>query len=113
MEAFIVIPTQAPHIPEIFAEAGKGSKGKDWFTKFIDRLPEDISEDLKAHSIYLSDLKKNGKLLFAGVTEDFEGATIVYAAESLEEARDLCEKDPFFKKGIFTAYQIKALHHLI
>ncbi len=111
MEAFIVIPEQAPHIPEIFAEAGKEPMGKDGFVKFMGRLPEDISKELKAHSIYLSELKDEGKLLFAGVTDDFEDAIIVYTSESLEEAKKLVEGDPFIKSGIFTGYQIKLLHH--
>ncbi len=111
MEAFIVIPEQAPQIPKIFAEAGKVARGKDEFTHFMGLLPEDVAEKLKSHSIYLSDLKEKGKLLFAGVTDDFKDAYIVYAAEDLEEAKGLAEGDPFVKNNIFTGYQIKRLHH--
>lgn len=111
MEAFFVIPEQAPHMPKIFAEAGKEARGKDGFAKFMARLPEDMAKELKAHSIYLSDLKKKGKLLFAGVTDDFRDAYIVYAAENLEEAKRLAEGDPFVKCGNFTGYQIRRLHH--
>ena len=111
MEAFIVIPEQDPHIQEIFAQAGKEARGKDEFTRFMGLLPEDVAEKLKAHSIYLSDLKEKGKLLFASVTHDFKDAIIVYAAENLEEAKRLADGDPFMKSKIFTGYQIKALHH--
>ena len=111
MEAFIVIPEQDPHIPEIFAQAGKEARGKDSFARFMARLPEDIAKKLKAHSIYLSDLKEKGTLLFAGVTDDFRDAYIVYAAEDLEEAKRLAEGDPFVKSNIFTGYQIRRLHH--
>ncbi len=111
MEAFLVIPEQAPNIPKIFAEAGKEARGKDDFAKFMGLLPEDIAKELKAHSIYLSDLKKKGKLLFAGVSDDFKDAFIVYGAEDLEEAKCLAEGDPFVKCGNFTGYQIMGLHH--
>ena len=111
MEAFLVIPEQDPHIPKIFAEAGKEARGEGEFTRFMSRLPEDFAEKLKAHSIYLSDLKEKGKLLFAGVTDDFKDAYIVYAAENLEEAKRLAEGDPFVKSNIFTGYQIRRLHH--
>ncbi|MCP4683015.1 MAG: hypothetical protein GY864_11835 [Desulfobacterales bacterium] len=111
MEAFIVIPEQTPHIPDIFSEAGKEAGGKEGFPNFMAQLPENIEKDLKAHSIYLSDLKKKGKLLFAGVTDDFKDAFIVYAAENLEEAKKLAENDPFMKNRLFTGYRIRSLHH--
>ncbi len=111
MEAFVVIPEQSHDIPKIFAEAGKEARGKNGFAKFMGLLPEDIAKELKAHSIYLSDLKKKGKLLFAGVTDDFEDAYIVYEAEDLEEAKALADGDPFVKSGIFTGYRIMSLHH--
>ena len=111
MEAFLVIPEQDPHIPKIFAQAGKEARGKDEFGDFMARVPKDFAKKLKAHSIYLSDLKEKGKLLFAGVTDDFRDAYIVYAAEDLEEAKCLAEGDPFVKSNIFTDYQIRRLHH--
>jgi uncharacterized protein YciI len=111
MEAFIVIPEQDPRIPKIFADAGKEERGKDAFARFMAGLPEDFAGKLKAHSIYLSNLKEKGNLLFAGVTDDFKDAYIVYAAEDLEEAKRLTEGDPFVKNNIFTGYQIRRLHH--
>ena len=111
MGAFIIVPEQSPHIPKVFAETAKQAGGKEDFSQFMERLPEDFAEELKAHSIYLSDLKEKGKLLFASVTDDFKDAIIVYAAENLEEAKRLAEGDPFMKSKIFTGYQIKALHH--
>ena len=111
MEAFLVIPDQDPQIPEIFSQAGRKARGKDTFTQFMAELPEGFSEKLKEHSIYLSELKKKGNLLFAGVTDDFKDAYIVYAAEDLEEAKRLTEEDPFVKSKIFTGYRIMRLHH--
>jgi len=111
MKAFVVVPKPAPHIQRIFAEAGKDPKGKHGFVKSMDKLPEDILKKLKDHAMYLSGLKNVGKLLFAGVTDDFMDAIIVYVAESLEEAKSLAEGDPFIKGGLFTSYQIKALYH--
>ncbi len=111
MEAFLVIPEQAPDIPNIFAKAGKEAKGPDGFAEFMDLLPKGMARELKAHSLYLSDLKKKGKLLFAGVSDDFKDAFIVYGAEDLEEAKCLAEGDPFVKCGNFTGYQIMGLHH--
>ncbi len=111
MEAFLVIPEQPPHIPRKFEEAGKKAKGNDGFVEFMGMLPEDLAIELKAHSIYLSGLKEKGKLLFAGVSNDFKDAFIVYGAENLEEAKRLAEGDPFIKSGIFTGYHIMGLHH--
>jgi uncharacterized protein YciI len=111
MEAFLVIPEQAPHIPDIFAAAGRQARGKGEVANFMSRLPKDIAEELKAHSIYISDLKERGKILFACVTDDFKDAFIVYGAEDLKEVKYLAEGDPFFKNNIFTGYKITRLHH--
>ena len=111
MEAFLVIPEQDFHIPEIFSKAGKRARGKDAFADLMGLLPGDFAEKLKAHSMYLSDLKEKGNLLFAGVTDDFKEAYLVYAAEDLEEAKRLTEGDPFIKNKIFTSYRIMRLHH--
>jgi uncharacterized protein YciI len=111
MKAFVVVPKPAPRIQRIFAEAGKNLKGKQGFVESMDKLPEDIMKKLKEHAIYLSNLKNLGKLLFAGVTDDFKDAIIVYAAGSLEEARSLTEGDPFIKSGLFASYEIKSLYH--
>ena len=111
MEAFLVIPEQDPNVPEIFSQAGQKTRGKGAFTQFMSELPKDFSEKLKEHSIYLSYLKEQGNLLFAGVTDDFKDAYIVYAAEDLEGAKRLTEEDPFVKSKLFTGYRIMRLHH--
>jgi uncharacterized protein YciI len=113
MKAFVVVPKPAPHIQRIFAETGKNPKGMHGFVKSMDKLPEDIMKKLKEHAIYVSGLKDLGKLLFAGVTDDFMDAIIVYAAGSLEEAKSLAEGDPFIRSGLFASYEIKALYHWI
>ena len=113
MEAFVVKPTTAPHVSKIFLEAGKQSGKDGWFARFMDQLPGDVAKELKAHSKYLLALKDEGKLLFAGVEDDFIESFIVFAADNLEEARKLVEGDPFIKSGIFSDYRIRSLHHWI
>ena len=113
MKAFIVVPEPAPHIQQTFEEAGRESKKKHGFVKSMEKLPEDILQKFKEHAKYITDLKNAGKLLFAGVSDDFIDAIIVYAAENLEEAKGLADGDPFIKSGLFISYKIKPLIHWV
>ncbi|ODT71118.1 MAG: hypothetical protein ABS75_10335 [Pelagibacterium sp. SCN 63-23] len=61
------------------------------------------------HLQYLESLGK--KLVFAGALLDGEdkpeGSLVIFSTETLEEARQLAEADPFVAAGVFGSIEIK------
>lgn len=64
------------------------------------------------HVAYLNDLNASGKLAFAGpfLGDDGKptGSLVVVKAETIEEARQIAENDPYAKAGLFAAVDVKA-----
>ena len=64
------------------------------------------------HVAYLNDLNANGKLAFAGpfLGDDGKptGSLVVVKAETIEEARQIAENDPYAKAGLFSGVEVKA-----
>lgn len=58
------------------------------------------------HRAYLSDLKERGKLWASGPFIDDSGALIIYETDSEDEARQIIDRDPFRKAGVFASYQL-------
>lgn len=52
------------------------------------------------HLEYLSELDKRGKIYAKGPFADGAGGMVIYIADSLEEARELAEKDPYVVEGV-------------
>ncbi|MEO0486848.1 MAG: YciI family protein [Pseudomonadota bacterium] len=67
--------------------------------------PAAIKANLPAHLAYQAEQEAAGKLFLAGPVSDESGdmmegmGLIIYAAASLDEARDLAEADPMHKSG--------------
>lgn len=63
------------------------------------------------HRVYLHGLLDNGRLSAAGVLADGAGAVWVYDADTLDDARDVLENDPFNAAGVFTSYDLRPLEY--
>jgi uncharacterized protein YciI len=64
------------------------------------KLPEE--EVGRQHRDFLRKLGDQGKLLMAGRFADAKGAMILWNTTSVNEARELAEKDPYVKQGLVT-----------
>ncbi|MCO5152338.1 MULTISPECIES: YciI-like protein [unclassified Shinella] len=64
------------------------------------------------HLAYLNGLNSDGKLAFAGpfLGDDGKptGSLVVVKAETIEEARQIAENDPYAKAGLFASVEVKA-----
>ena len=64
------------------------------------------------HVAYLNDLNASGKLAFAGpfLGDDTKptGSLVVVKAETIEEARQIADNDPYAKAGLFAHVEVKA-----
>lgn len=69
--------------------------------------PEQIAKVRPVHREYLTSLKEQGKLFASGPFTDDSGALIIYEADSLDEARQLIENDPFHEAGVFVSYDLR------
>lgn len=58
-------------------------------------VPETPEEIRKLHLEFLGKLIKEGKVYARGRFLDGTGGLIIYQAESLEEAKEMAEADPF------------------
>lgn len=52
------------------------------------------------HLEYLTTLHEQGKIFAKGPFVDGSGGLVVYKADSLEEAKQLAETDPYVKEGV-------------
>ncbi len=52
-----------------------------------------------AHLEYINSLYREGKVVMAGPFTDKLGGMVIYKAGSLEEAKELAEKDPAVTEG--------------
>lgn len=52
------------------------------------------------HLDYLAELDKQGKIFAKGPFADGAGGMVIYIAESLEEAKEMAEKDPYVVEGV-------------
>lgn len=59
-----------------------------------------INEDIiKSHVEYLKELKSQGRLVLCGPFSDYPGGMVVFLAESLTEATNIANADPFIASG--------------
>jgi len=67
--------------------------------------PEEMLETLPAHLTYQKEMEAAGKLFLAGPLSDISGdemsggGLIIYRATSLEEAKEIADKDPMHQLG--------------
>jgi uncharacterized protein len=61
---------------------------------------------IRDHIQFLQQLEKNEQLELCGPFSDYEGGMLVIKANSVEEARDIAESDPFVKTNVRT-YELR------
>ncbi len=69
----------------------------------IEKRPIYREEHLKR----LKQLSGEGKLLLAGPFTDTSGSLIIIEADSMDEAREFAENDPFYLNGVYTSIDVK------
>lgn len=52
------------------------------------------------HLEFLAQLESEGKVFLKGPFADGAGGLVIYKADSLEEAKELAEKDPYVVNGV-------------
>jgi uncharacterized protein YciI len=62
--------------------------------------PEKNQEYRPQHLAYLDSLAKEGKIFAKGPFTDGSGGMVIYIADSLEEAKQMAEKDPYVTYGV-------------
>ena len=67
-----------------------------YFAVFLPMLDEEKSKIYRPqHLAYLEEKSKEGKIFARGRFADGWGGMVIYQCESLEEARELAENDPY------------------
>lgn len=61
---------------------------------------ETPQEIIKEHVQFLQKLESRGQLEMCGPFSDFPGGMLVLKANSLEEAKDIANSDPFVQSGV-------------
>ncbi|WP_110945337.1 YciI family protein [Paenibacillus phocaensis] len=56
-------------------------------------------ELIREHVAHLRELDRNGQLVMCGPFIDYKGGMVIIQSGSLEEAREIAERDPFVKSG--------------
>jgi uncharacterized protein YciI len=64
--------------------------------------PEEV-ELLKAHQVRLVKLREEGRLVLAGVCEDYAFGVVIFRAKSREVAQMLVDDDPVVEGGLLKA----------
>lgn len=52
------------------------------------------------HLAYIDELDQQGKIFAKGPFADGAGGMVIYIADSLEEAREMAENDPYVSEGV-------------
>lgn len=66
-----------------------------------------------AHLASLEPLSRAGKLIMAGPFTDQAGSLIILDADSLEEARQIAEQDPYTVHGIFEKIEVHPFQQVL
>lgn len=74
------------------------------FTKYVILLTlnpgKSLDEELiSGHVAHLRELDRLGHLVMCGPFSDYKGGMIVIEADTIEQARQIAERDPFVKSG--------------
>ncbi|MBD0380013.1 YciI family protein [Paenibacillus sedimenti] len=71
-----------------------------YFAVLLPMKDEELSKEHRpAHLTYLEERRSDGKIFANGRFVDGWGGLVIYKAETMEEAKQLAEADPFVKLG--------------
>ncbi|HET7657057.1 MAG TPA: YciI family protein, partial [Bacillales bacterium] len=62
--------------------------------------PEDNQKYRPEHLNHLAEMEKQGRIFAKGPFTDEQGGMVIYIADSLDEARELAENDPYVIRGV-------------
>lgn len=72
-----------------------------YFAAILHMLNAEKNQEYRPrHLAYLDILDKQGKIYAKGPFIDGSGGMVVYISDSLEEAKQLAEKDPYVTEGV-------------
>jgi len=78
----------------------KGERACMLYVAMLPIIDQELNTKVRpAHLEYLNALFLEGKVVMAGPFTDKLGGMVIYKAGSLEEARELAEKDPVVVEG--------------
>jgi uncharacterized protein len=71
------------------------------FAAILYMLDEEKNQQYRPqHLAYLEELGKQGRVFAKGPFADGSGGLVIYAADSIEEAREIAENDPYVIEGV-------------
>lgn len=65
-------------------------------------------ELIKRHVSHLKKLEKSNKLVLCGPFTDYQGGLVIVKTDSIDEAINIAESDPFISEG-YSTYEIRTL----
>ncbi|MCG7409943.1 YciI family protein [Paenibacillus sp. ACRRX] len=72
-----------------------------YFAAVLDMKDESKNLTFRPHHLeYLATLSEQGKVHLKGPFKDGSGGMVIYIADSLEEAQQLAENDPYVVEGV-------------
>ncbi len=74
----------------------------------INRKKDYSIDVIKKHVDYLKRLDENDQLVLCGPFKDYDGGIAIINTESIEEAKEIAESDPFITEG-FSTYELRTL----
>ncbi len=66
-----------------------------------------------AHLAGLEPLRREGKVVLAGPFTDKAGSLIIIEAESLEQARQIAQNDPYTVEGVFERIEVHPFQQVL
>ncbi|NHZ85151.1 MAG: hypothetical protein GWP19_04645 [Planctomycetia bacterium] len=78
------------------------------FVILISRQKDYSIDIIKKHVEYLKQLDDKGQLVMCGPFQDYDGGIVIIRAESIKEAKEIAESDPFISQG-FSTYELRTL----
>ncbi len=74
----------------------------------INRKKDYTFDVIKKHVEYLKRLDENSQLVLSGPFKDYDGGIAIINTDSIEEAKEIAESDPFITEG-FSTYELRTL----
>lgn len=72
-----------------------------YYAAILDMKDLSKNQTFRPHHLeYLDQLKAQGKVYLKGPFKDGSGGMVIYVADSLEEAQQLAQNDPYVVEGV-------------
>lgn len=81
---------------------------KNLYVMLMDNKKRLDTEVIKRHVGHLKALDSMGKLYLCGPFSDYNGGMVILNVQSYDEAKEICQLDPFVSEG-YKTYQLRTL----